>query len=181
MSRWLVGSSSRSRSGPADHGLGQEHAAFHAGGKGRYVRVRRKAHPRDDSLDLLMHPPAAVGLQSVLDSAQFGLQGRRFPRWPIGSPSDGTQPATPPWGRIPALPRRRPNPRRSCGTCWGSIAVRRPCWRMISPPIGLHAALEEAEERRLAGAVAAQEADALAGLDRQIGLVQERQGHGSGG
>ena len=40
--------------------------------------------------------------------------------------------------------------------------------------IGLHRALEEAEERRLAGAIAAQEAHPLARLDRQIGLVQDR-------
>ena len=58
----------------ADHGLGQQHAAFHAGGKGRHVRVRLEAHPRDDGLDLLVHVPAAVGLQGVLDAAQLRLQ-----------------------------------------------------------------------------------------------------------
>ena len=58
----------------ADHGLGQQHAAFHAGGKGRHVRVRLEAHPRDDRLDLLVHLPAAVGLQGVLDAAQLRLQ-----------------------------------------------------------------------------------------------------------
>ena len=40
-------------------------------------------------------------------------------------------------------------------------------------PIGLQRALEEAEERRLAAAVAAQEANPLARLNRQIGLVQD--------
>ena len=58
----------------ADHGLGQQHAAFHAGGKGRHVGVRLEAHPRDDGFDLLVHAPAAVGLQGVLDAAQLRLQ-----------------------------------------------------------------------------------------------------------
>ena len=45
---------------------------------------------------------------------------------------------------------------------------------MTSPRSGSKVALEEAEERRLAGAVAAQEAHPLARLNREIGLVQDR-------
>ena len=48
--------------------------------------------------------------------------------------------------------------------------------------VGFHGGLEEAQERGLAGAVAAQEADPFARLDRQIGTLQDRgaakaQGH----
>ena len=58
----------------ADHGLGQQHAAFHAGGKGRHVRVRLEPHARNDCFDLLVHEPAAIDFQDVLDSPQLHLQ-----------------------------------------------------------------------------------------------------------
>jgi len=40
--------------------------------------------------------------------------------------------------------------------------------------VGQGAAIEQAEQRGLAGAVAADEADALAGLDGEVGVVQQR-------
>ena len=58
----------------ADHGLGQEHAAFHTGGKSGHIQVRLEAHARDDGLDLLLHPPAAIGFQGVLDTTQRRLK-----------------------------------------------------------------------------------------------------------
>ena len=60
--------------GTAHQGLGQEHAAFHAGRKRGHVGVRLEGHARDDRLDLLVHAPAAVDLQGVLDAVEPGVQ-----------------------------------------------------------------------------------------------------------
>ena len=64
----------------ADYGLGQQHAAFHAGGEGGDVGVRLEIHARDDAVDLLVQTPAAVGLQGVLDAVQLGVQFVRSAR-----------------------------------------------------------------------------------------------------
>ncbi|MNR12312.1 hypothetical protein D3C85_1286620 [compost metagenome] len=40
--------------------------------------------------------------------------------------------------------------------------------------VGLRSAVEQPEQRRLPGAVAADEADAFAGLDGEVGMIQQR-------
>ena len=157
----------------ADHGLGQEHAAFHAGGKGRHVGVRLEAHPRDDGFDLLVHVPAAVGFQGVLDAAQLRLKVVAFL---AGQPARqvmilGQQ------FRLGAETPRDLVEDRAVQVLRHLLGKHRGPQALLPDDlaaIGLQGALEEAEERRLAGAIAAQEAHPLARLNRQIGLVQER-------
>ena len=157
----------------ADQGLGQQHAAFHAGGKGRHVGVRLEAHARDDGFDLLVHAPAAVGFQRVLDAAQLRLKvvaslagqparqvvilGQQF-RLGAETPGDLVE------DRAVKVPRH----------FLGEHGGPQPLLPDDLAPIGLRVALEQAQERRLAGAVAAQEAHPLARLNRQIGLIQDQ-------
>ena len=54
--------------------------------------------------------------------------------------------------------------------------MRRSLRALISPAVERHLAHDEAKQRRLAGAVGADEADPHAGLDMQAGLVE----HGLG-
>ena len=79
--------------------------------------------------------------------------GVRRPRGPASASPSATSSAT--------------VPPRPSGTSWGSRAIRSPCWRMTSPSSGSSSPSDQPEQRALALAVAAQQADPLAPLDLQ--------------
>ncbi len=157
----------------AHHGLGQQHAAFHAGGKRRHRRVRLEAHPRQDGLDLLVHVPAAVGLQGVLDAAQFRLQGVvPLSGQPAGQAMILGQQIRPGAEAADDLvpDRALQFPRHFLREHGGPQSLLADDFAVI----GLDGAVEDSQQRRLSGAVAAQQAHPFARLDREIGPIQDR-------
>ena len=65
------------------------------------------------------------------------------------------------------------DPASNAGSC-ATLATWAPGASHTLPSSGARAALDDAQQARLAGAVAADEADALARLDHQVGVVEER-------
>ena len=173
MSRWLVGSSKQQEIGAADHGPGQEHAAFHAGGKGGHVGVRLEAH-RERTVSIcwcMRQPPSASKACWIRPNsackASLSLAGEPARQVMILGQQFGLGAEAP--GDLVED--------RALEVVWHLLRQRRGPQPLLPDDlasIGLQGTLEEAEERGLAGAVAAQEAHPLARLHRQIGLLQER-------
>ena len=61
------------------------------------------------------------------------------------------------------------------GTSCTSRATRTPGCRNTRPASGCRSPLEDLQQRRLAGAVAADDGDPLAGIDLERDLVEQRQ------
>ena len=174
MSRWLVGSSSSSRSGADTSALPSS---------------TRRRQPPDSS------PIASIGRadRGARRSARLSARGasrRALRAGAAASPSRSS--AAGPDGGVDggvmvggdqraelAEARRRPRrtrcDRRLPGTSCSSRAMRSPGARQIDPAVGRRLARDDAQQRRLAGPVAADQADALARLDPEIGVLHERQ------
>ena len=91
-----------------------------------HVGVRLERHAREDRLDLLVHAPAAVDLQGVLDAVEPGLQLVAPLDGQAGAPRGDTRPAVRPAGPSPRATSSKTVPLRSCGTSCGSMAVTQP-------------------------------------------------------
>ena len=77
MSRWLVGSSSSSRSGSRHQRLAEQRAPPPAARQLAHRPVRRQRQPRDDQSRPLLEPPAVPLLELVLQLAQPLERARR--------------------------------------------------------------------------------------------------------
>ncbi len=122
---------------------------------------------------MLVHAPAPIDFQSVLDSSQFGRKVVAF----LDSQSVCQVMVLSQQLRLGAETLRYHLEDRPAKVL--RHLLRQNCGLQSLLPddlalIGLQGAMKEAEERRLAGAVTAQEAHSLACLDRQIGVVQDR-------
>ena len=159
--------------GAADQGLGQQHAAFHAGREVGHVGIGFERHARDDRLDLLVHRPAAVDFQGVLDAVEPGPQ--------FVAPSDGQlvrqavilgqQFGPGPQSAGDLVEHRAAEPLRHFLREHGGDE---PLLPGDFAPRRLDFALDQPQERGLARSVAAQQADPLARLKREVGLIQHQ-------
>ena len=173
MSRWLVGSSSRRRSGLPTTARASSTRRFMPAERVATSASGCKAHAREDGLDLLVHAPAAVGLQGMLDPAQLGLQ---FVASLAGQPA----------GKVMVLGQQFGLGSEALGDLvedralkivWHLLRQRGGAQPLLADDlaaIGFQGTLQEAEKRGLAGAIAAQEAHPFARLEGQVGMLQDR-------
>ena len=168
MSRWFVGSSRSSRSGSETSALPSSVAPPPAARELAQRTIRRQRQPRHDHLDFLLEPPAVALLELVLQLAE-----------PLERRSRVSATATAAWWYAPPAHRARPRPDATSsntvrsaapGTSWSSRDTRSPGRAPDRPAVGRNLSGNHLEQARLAGAVAADEADALAGIDPQSAL-----------
>ncbi len=138
--------------GRANQGLGQEHATFHARGESGYVGIGWEGHPRENRLDLLLHAPAAFDLQEMMDAVQSLAQRGAL----VGGQADGD---------VMVLGQEFSPRAQTPGDLVEDGAGK---------SLGLDLPVDQPQERGLAHPVAAQEADPLPGLHREVDLIQDQ-------
>ena len=148
-SRPVVGSSSRITGGPPGQAGAEVEPAAHAARVGRDRRSAASVEP--EALEHLARARRASAPGSRYRRPTIS----RFSR-PVSSSSTAAN-----W---PASPIRRRTASGSATTSWPSTLAR--------PPVGLQQRGEDAHERRLAGAVGAEQAEHGAGLDLEVEAVE---------
>ena len=175
MSRWLVGSSSSSRSGCADQRARQQHAPPPA--------ARQRV---DDGVGGQLEPRRAPARRAARAASRRALRARAAARRAARGArrrAVRARPRSPRGGRraTSALSSPRPRPRRrtrrarpTSGTSCSSRADAHARLPPDRPRIRRLLAGDRTEQRGLAGAVAADDGDALPGLDQQRDGVEQR-------
>ena len=153
--------------------LRQEHAAFHARGKYGHVGVRIELHSGKDRLDLLVHPPAAADLQGLLDAIHCGVQFRASLDGQLMTHAVvfGKKLRTGPQPERDLIENRaRQIPRHVLG----KYGRDEPLLPGDFAAVRFNPAVNDAQQRRLARSIAAQQADPFPGLKLKIDLIEHQ-------
>ncbi len=134
--------------------------------------IGRQRQPRHDHLDFLFEPPAVAFFELVLKRAQALERRRRLRRLHRRVVIARDERAE------LAEARRDLVEHRAIGRAWHLLVEPRHAQAGRAPDrarVGRLFAGYDPQQRRLARAVAADQADALAGLDAQVRVLEERQ------
>ena len=152
----------------------QQRATAGAARKRRERRIGRQPETRDDTLDTLAQHPAATGLEAVLHVGEARQAGR------IVVALDGMAQAV-------ELGEQRAELAQAAGDDVEGGALEHRAGALLGEPadtqpgaghdlasLRFDLAGDQAQQRRLAGAVAPDQAEPLAAVDRQPGPVEQR-------
>ena len=176
MSRWLVGSSSSSRSGFGDQRLREQRPPPPAARERADRPVRRKPQLVDHELDPLLEAPAILALEPVLELGQV-LELAGVVRV-LGQVGRGVMVGGDDFAERAETGRDFVEDRAIAGAAGHFLLETRDA-KARGPPdrplVERDLAGDGLQQARLAAAVAADERDPFARLDAQVGVLEERQ------